>query len=256
MSLRDRAIALAKHYLTPGTRNWVVHQQRKFGLQWPRVGSVSFGDFYRTNPISPIFGLDRGFPVDRYYIERFLDKHRTDVRGRCLELGDATYIKKFGDDRVTGIDVLHVVPGDPEATIVADLTCADHIRADTFDCIIFTQGLQMIYDMRAALRQLHRILRPGGVLLVTSHGISKIGRRLGRDPWGEYWRITTQSAERLFAETFPGARIDVGSYGNVLAAVCALHGMVSDEIGKPELDHYDPDFEVIVTIRAQKVNAG
>jgi SAM-dependent methyltransferase len=252
MSLRDRAIALAKRYLPPASREWVVRQQRRYRLQWPRVGSVRFGDFYRTTPISPIFGIDRGLSVERYYIERFLDRHRTDVRGHCLEMGDATYVERFGDDRVTRVDVLHVVPGNPRATIVADLACADHLPPDTFDCIIVTQTLQMIYDLRSALRHLHRILKPGGVMLATSHGISRIGRRLGRDPWGEYWHLTTQSAGRLVAETFPAARIDVGSYGNVLAAMCALHGVVSAEIGARELNYRDPDFEVIVTVRAQK----
>jgi ubiquinone/menaquinone biosynthesis C-methylase UbiE len=110
----------------------------------------------------------------------------------------------------------------------------------------------MIYDMRAALKHLYRILKPGGVLLLTSHGISKIGRRLGRDAWGEYWHITTQSAERLFAETFPSAEVEVGSYGNVLTAMCVLHGLASEELSPRELDHVDPDFEVIVTVRAVK----
>jgi SAM-dependent methyltransferase len=256
MTLRDRAIELAKRYLSPVTRDWVVRQQRKHRLQWPRVGAVRFGDFYRTTPISPIFGIDRGMSVERYYIDRFLDAHRTDVRGHCLEIGDPAYIERFGDGRVARIDVLHVVPGNPKATIVADLSCADHLPSNTFDCMIVTQTLQMIYDMRSALRHLHRMLKPGGVLLATSHGITKIGRRLGRDPWGEYWHITTQGAERLFAETFPGAHIEVGSYGNVLAAMCALHGVVSEEIGARELNHHDPDFEVIVTIRAQKATGG
>jgi SAM-dependent methyltransferase len=252
MSLRDKAIDFAKRHLPAETRAWVVRQQRRFGLQWPRRGSVHFGSFYRTTPISPIFGIDRGFPIERYYIEQFLDTHRRDVRGRCLELGDATYITKFGDDRVTQIDVLHVVEGNPQATIVADLTRADHVPSDLFDCIIFTQSLQMIYDMKAALGHLHRILKPGGVLLLTSHGISKIGRRLGRDPWGEYWHITSQSAGRLFAETFPGAQVEVRTYGNVLAAICALHGIVSEEVERADLDYHDPDFEVIVAVRAVK----
>jgi hypothetical protein len=256
MSLRDRAITLARRYLPPRTREWIVGQQRRYGLVWPRVGGVRFGDLRRTTPISPIFGLERGLPVDRYYIDRFLDQHRRDVRGRCLELGDATYTRKFGDDRVTRIDVLHVVPGNPAATIVADLTRADGIPSNAFDCIIFTQALQMIYDMPAALGHLHRILAPGGVLLATAHGISRIGRRLGRDPWGEYWRVTTQSAERLFAEAFPGARVEVSSYGNVLAATCALHGVAAEEIAASELDHRDPDFEVVVAIRAEKANPG
>ena len=250
--MRDRIIALAKKIFPPEFRNRVVRFQRKHRLQWPRMGSIDFGNFYRTTPISPIFGIDRGFPIERYYIEQFLEKYSEDIQGRCLELGDAFYITKFGRDRVTEADVLHYVEGNPEATIIADLTRADNIPSDTFDCIILTQTLQMIYEMNAALKHLHRILKPGGVLLLTSHGISKIGRRLGRDDWGEYWHITTQSAQRLIEESFPGGEITVGSYGNVLTAMCALHGIVADEIGQEELNYLDPDFEVIVTVRAVK----
>src|SRR5262245_44703249 len=174
MSFRDKSIQAAKRHLPAGFRHWVVKQQRRHNLHWIRVGKVEFGDLSRRDPISPIFGLDRGFPIERYYIEKFLDKHREDIRGRCLEMGDAFYIKKFGDDRVKQIDVMHYVAGNPEATIVGDLTTADHVPSDTFDCIIFTQSLQMIYDMSAALRTLHRILKRDGVLLLTSHGISKV----------------------------------------------------------------------------------
>ena len=252
MSLRDIAIGAARRYLPSGVRDWVVRQQRRHNLHWLRVGTLRFGDLHRTTPVSPVFGLDRGLPIERYYIERFLHQHRHDVRGRCLEIGDAFYINKFGEGRVTAIDVLHLQAGAPGATIVADLTSADHVPSDRFDCVIFTQTLQMIYDMPAALRTLHRILKPGGVLLLTSHGISRIGRRLGRDGWGEYWRITTQSAEQLLADTFPGAITHVGSYGNVLTSCCCLHGIVSEEIAQAELDYHDPDYEVIVTMRAQK----
>ena len=252
MSIRDNLINIAKKVFPAEFRNKVVRFQRKYRIQWPRMGSVNFGDFYRTTPISPIFGIDRGFPVDRYYIEKFIEDNADYIKGRCLELGDAFYINKFGGDRVQQIDVLHYVEGNPEATIIADLTCADHIPSNIFDCIIFTQTLQMIYDMKSALYHLYRILKPGGVLLLTSHGNSKIGRRLGRDGWGEYWHLTTQSAERLFNETFPGCQISVGSYGNVLSAMCALHGVVSEEIDKKELDFIDPDFEVIVTAKVVK----
>jgi SAM-dependent methyltransferase len=251
MSLRDIAIGAAKRYLPPGVRDWVVRQQRRHNLHWLRVGRVQFGDLYRTTPVSPIFGIDRGLSIDRYYIERFLDAHRDDIRGRCLEMGDAFYTTKFGGGRVTVADVMHVKET-PGSTIVADLTAAGHVPSDTFDCIIFTQTLQMIYDMPAALRTIHRILKPGGVLLLTAHGISKIGRRLGRDDWGEYWRVTAQSAERLLADAFPRGVIQVGSYGNVLAACCCLHGIVSEEVASRDLDYRDPDYEVIVTVRAQK----
>lgn len=251
-SPRAWAIDAAKRVFPSRLRQWVVRQQRTHRLQWPRAGSVEFGDLRRVTPISPIFGMDRGMPIDRHYIERFLAAHRTDIRGRCLELGDAFYITKFGDGKPTQVDVLHYSAGSPDATIIADLTNAPHIPDDTFDCIIFTQSLQMIYDFRAALVTLHRILRPGGVMLLTTHGISKIGRRLGRDDWGEYWHFTSQSVAALLAESCPGAETAVGTQGNVLAATAFLHGLAAEEFSAEELDHLDPDFEVIVTAWLRK----
>lgn len=233
-------------------RLWLRAQQRSHRLQWPRVGTVKNKSLWRTTPISRIFGLNRGLPIDRYYIEQFLSVHSSDIRGCVLEMGDDFYTRKFGGDRVTKSDVLHVREGTPGVTVVADLTCAEDVPSDTFDCIILIQTLQMIYEVRAALDHLYRILKPGGVLLVTSHGISKIGRREGIDPWGEYWHFTTQSARRLFKEAFPAANVRVKTYGNVLAAIAFLHGLAAEELQKEELEYLDPDYEVLVTVRALK----
>lgn len=219
---------------------------------WPPVGAVRFGTLRRVHPVSHVHGFDRGIPIDRYYIEGFLSAHALDIRGNVLEIGDDTYTRRFGGDRVTKSDVLHLVEGNQKATVVADLTSADHVPSDSFDCIILTQTLQMIYDMRAALRHLYRILRPGGVLLATSHGISKISRRLGVDPWGEYWRFTTQSAQRLFEELFQPGNVTVEANGNVLTAISFLHGLSSGELKPYELDYCDPDYEVLITVRAVK----
>ena len=38
----------------------------------PLPGKVGLGDLNRTSPLSKVFGYDRGGPVDRYYIENFL----------------------------------------------------------------------------------------------------------------------------------------------------------------------------------------
>lgn len=243
---------IARRLLSPRARAALVARQRRHGLVWPPRGGVAFGDLRRVTPVSTLFGLERGRPIDRHYIERFLADHARDIRGRALELGDATYLRRFGNGRVERMDVLHVVAGNPEATIVGDLTHAPHIPDDTYDCVVFTQSLQMIYDMRAALATLHRILKPGGVLLLTSAGLAKIGRRLGRDDWGEWWRITAQSAERLLGDAFPGGAVSVVTYGNVLAATAFLHGLAAEELAPAELDYVDPDFEVIVAVRAVK----
>ena len=252
-SMWMRAIATA--VLPAEVRRWLRAQQRRYRLQWTRVGTVEFGGLRRMTPISPVFGLDRGLPIPRYYIDQFLSAHALDIRGRVLEIGDDFYTRKFGSDRVTKSDVLHVVEGNPLATIVADLTCADNIPSDTFDCIIFVETLEMIYDVRAALRHLYRILKPGGVLLSTSDGIKKIGRREGVDDWGEYWHFTSQGVRRLFQETFSPPNVSVGVYGNVLAAVAYLHGLAAEDLRQEELDYLDEDYEILVTVRAVKPGA-
>lgn len=244
-------LRIARKILPQSVRSRVVEAQRAYGLQWPRTGQVKFGDLRRLTPISPIFGMDRGRPIDRYYIEAFLREHAGDIKGRALELGDATYIKRFGTG-VTQVDVLHVVAGNPDATIVADLTSAEHIPSEAFDCIIFTQALQMIPDMAAAMRTLYRILRPGGVVLMTTHGTSKIARRLGRDPWGEYWRLTAQGVEALVRKSAPEGELTMSSYGNVLAAAAFLYGLAAEDLDEKELDAQDEDFEVVLGARIRK----
>jgi len=165
--------------------------------------------------LSRLWGFDRGLPLDRYYIERFLSAHALDIRGRVLEIQDDTYTRKFGGDRVTKSDVLHAVESNPQATIVADLTCAHQIPSDTFDCVILTQTLQFIYDIRAAVKTLYRILKPGGVLLATVPGISQISRH-DMDRWGDYWRFTILSAQRLLERAFPAANVRVELTGMCL----------------------------------------
>ena len=245
-----RAVATA--LLPVAVRDWLRAQQRRYGLQWARVGTLDFGDLRRVSPVSPVFGLDRGRTVDRHYIEQFLAANAADVRGRVLEFMNDTYTRKFGGERVARRDVLHSVAGNPRATIVGDLTSDDPLPSDAFDCIVCTQTLQFIYEPRMALRRLRAMLKPGGVLLLTAHGISRIGRREGVDDWGEYWRFTAQSLERLCAETFPDGDVRVEVYGNVLAAVATLHGLATTELTEAELEYRDPNYEVLLAVRAVK----
>ncbi len=220
------------------------------------VGKIKFGDFRRLEPMSRDWGRDRWRgredpPIDRHYIERFLKAHASDIRGRVLEIADDAYTRRFGGDRVTRSDVLHVIEGNPKATIIADLTRADHLPSDQFDCIIFTQTLECIYDVHAAMWTLFRLLKPGGVVLATTAGINHVSRA-DMERWGEYWRFTTLSARKLFEEVFPPANIEVQSYGNVLAAIGFLHGITRLELTRAELDHCDPDYQVTIAVRAYK----
>jgi SAM-dependent methyltransferase len=238
--------SLARRRVTPERRR----QLRKL-TQWPPVGGVRLGSLKRTRPISRNYGFERGTPVDRYYIDRFLTEHAADVRGRVLEIGDDEYTRRFGGSRVERSDVLHASPGNPQATIVADLADAPEIADASFDCVICTQTLLLIYDVRAAVATLRRILAPGGVALVTVPGVSRICREEA-DTWGDYWRFTSDSAARLFGEEFGVGDVRVQAYGNVLAATAMLHGLAAEEVRPQRLDDRDRDFEVIVGVRARR----
>jgi SAM-dependent methyltransferase len=216
----------------------------------PPSGMVNFGSLRRLTPMSSQFGYDRGRPIDRYYIENFLARHADDIRGCVLEIGDASYTRQFGGERVTKSDVLHVKEGNPEATIIGDLTTADHIPSDTFDCFILTQTLPCIYDVHTALKTVYRILKPGGVVLATVPGISQ----MPADQWGDYWcwSFSSQSLQRLCVELFPETNVKVEAFGNVLVAIAFLHGLALEELRPEELDYRDRHYELSITVRAMK----
>jgi SAM-dependent methyltransferase len=241
----QKALRLGKRALPSSLASWLS----RVGNDRPAVGGVRFGDLARTAPIDGYFGFSRGTPIDRFYIESFLRRNRIDIAGRVLEMGDARYSIQFGAERVTQQDVLHLRTGRPHATIVGDLSAADVLPRESFDCIVLIQTLQFIYDLRAAVAQLHAALKPGGVILVTLPGISQIDRA---DDMTWYWTFSPASALRLFAEVFDAGSISVESLGNVFTAVSFLHGLALEELPRSKLLVQDLDYPVIVTLRARK----
>ena len=231
-------------------RGAVISWLRRAG-RWPPRGAIRFGALRQSTPISRVFGFDRGQPIDRFYVEAFLQMHAGDIRGHVLEVAGDQYARRFGGDRVTRCDVLHVETGRPGATIVADLTDAPRIPSDSFDCIICTQTLQHIYRVADAIATLYRSLKPGGVLLTTVPGISQISR-FDMDRWGDYWRFTTLSTRLLCEERFQPSNTSIEAHGNVLAAVAFLHGLAAEDLRPEELDHRDADYELVITARAVK----
>ena len=213
---------------------------------------VDFGDFRRLHPLSPVWGLERGQPVDRYYIERFLATHRSDIRGRVLEVKDPGYSERFGSADITSRDVLDISAENPRATIVADLTRADCIPSEAIDCFILTQTLHIIYDVRAALFHAYRVLKPGGVLLATLPAVSRINYEDGGLDRGDYWRFTEASLRRLFADLFPPDSFDVIPAGNLKACMAFLYGLATEDLRQAELDHLDRRFPLVFCVRALK----
>jgi SAM-dependent methyltransferase len=174
-----------------------------------------------------------------------------DIRGSVLEVGTDEMTRKYGGARVSRGDVLHVAHSGPPVTIAGDLSTGAGIADESFDCVIVTQTLNVVYDVKAVVWTAHRILRPGGVVLVTVPGITKISR-YDMDRWGQYWSFTTKSARRVVEESLPPEGVTVDAFGNVLTVTAFLQGIAAEELTREELNYLDPDFETRIGVRAQR----
>lgn len=219
-------------------------------LWMPPPGTIDFGDFCKTEPISADFGFDRGLPIDRYFIEGFLARSASRIRGRVLEIGDNEYTLRFGGKQVEKSDVLHVDAANPVATIIGDISTPGTLPERAFDCIVLTQTLHLIFDMRGALAELAKSLRPGGTLLVTVPGISPIDRGAWGHTW--FWSLTETALGRLLASMFEERDVELETFGNVFAATCFLQGLAVSEVPAAKLDVLDKSFPVIVAAAARK----
>lgn len=252
MTHTEKAASAARHVWRNHVPTWIRARvnnvrtsRREAAWRKPR----DLGDLRCTVPFGT-WGASRGGSIARVYIARFLEQNAGDIRGRALEIAGDQYIQRFGRD-VQQTDILDVFADNPRATIVGDLADAPGIPDDTFNCVLVTQVLSWIYDVRAPLRTAHRILAPGGVLLATTPGIARIAP-VESELFGEWWHFTSMSAKRVTEEAFGAGNVEVEAFGNVLAAAGFLFGLGLYDLTPDELAVRDPAFEVIVGIRAVK----
>lgn len=220
---------------------------------WRRrtVDTSAANTLFALRPVSRIWGLDRGTAIDHYYIEQFLTAHAQDIHGRTLEMGDPRYTRKFGANRVAKSDVMHLVPGNPRATLIGDLATGEGVLDQSFDCLIVINTLLLIFDVRSAIANCYRSLKPGGVLLAHFTGITSTCPEDAA--WaGDYWRFTSGSARRLCEEFFSPAHVTVNVYGNVRTATAYLYGLAAEDLQPEELDYHDPNYELVIAVRAVK----
>ena len=198
-----------------------------------------------VTPLSRKFGLDRGTPIDRYYIDKFIQNNQKDIKGVCLEIGDDRYISKYGKF-VTCTDVLDVVKRE-KVTILGDLRNIPHVPSDTYNCIILTQVLGMIDDLDSTISELYRILKKGGVLLITTSALSPcIDYELS------FWRFTVASLKYLLLKKFDKRKVTVSSFGNALTSQVFYVGGVQEDLEKGQLDYSDKYFPTIIAARGVK----
>ena len=214
---------------------------------YPRIAPRSARTAPRlpAQPLSRRYGLDRGRPVDRVYIERFVAQHAADIKGRVLEVYEDTYTTRFGAG-VTTSDVLDVEQT-PRATVVGDLETGAGLAEASYDCLIVTQTLQLVWDLHACVKTMAWMLAPGGVLLLSVPGISQRSE-IGEQGFPDLWRFTRASVDRLLGEPF--ATVDAQAHGNVATSAAFLYGMAEEELAAATFAGNDPEYELVVTARA------
>jgi SAM-dependent methyltransferase len=207
------------------------------------------GSLRRTTPLSRDWGFDRGTPVDRYYIGQFLQAHRQDIHGRVLEVGARTYTDRYGC-AVESCDVLDNDRSNPQATLHLDLEAAQALPSSAYDCLVLTQVLQFVFHLRPCVQELHRSLRPGGVLLATLPCVSRLDLSYGAEK--DYWRFTAAACKLLFGEVFGADQVLAIPYGNSLVSIAFLAGMAAEELSPRELAVQDEVFQFLIAVRAVK----
>jgi SAM-dependent methyltransferase len=247
-----------KHLVPKQLRRWLNRRRQmaeKRLLVFDRVTDWSV--LRRVRPYRPDFGVARGEPIDRFYIGKFLATHQESIRGKVAEIESDEYTRRFGGGRVQHVDILDLNDHNELRTLAIDLTKTAFVPENEFDCIICTQTLLVIEDYGAAIRSLYKMLKPGGVALVTVPGICQVVRGGMIGGVGEdWWRFTTRSAEKVFSGVFSSENVVVETYGNVLAATAFLHGLVQEELTEEELEYNDPDYELTIGVRATKLGIG
>lgn len=216
----------------------------------PMAQAAAPADVIPVAPFCPRWGLSRGAPVDRYYVDRFLARHSADIQGHVLEIGDDGYSRRFGTADLQSVDILDVDPNNQRATIIADLCHTERLAADCYDCVVMTQVLPYTESPVAALRTLLRALKPGGVLLCTCPAITPVSPEINeRDRW--YWSVYSPTARLFFDEAgFQPQDLLIESWGNLRVATAFLWGLAQEDLTEADFQPRDVSYPLITTIRA------
>lgn len=219
----------------------------KFYLYKPEIELISK---IGTIPVSRIYGGERGLPVDRKYIEKFLLANKGDICGTVMEIESDDYIKKYGES-IDKKYILHVKGWGGKDVIQGNFETGEGLLENMVDCLICTQTLQYIFDLERAIDNIHKILRPNGVALITVPSIQHFPR-IDNNDWCEYWSFTENSVKKLLANKFGEDAISVKSFGNVKVTTAFLEGLCAEELCENDFMYNDRDYPCVITARAKK----
>lgn len=234
-----------------------VKHQRNW-RSWPLIRQLRTLRFRRLRPVDA--GKSSGLSVIRYYWADFLAQHRDDIRGRCLEVGETSTIRDYGGAAVTQADAIDLAAHSADVRVVADLSRADHIPGEQYDCFVNQFTTTVIFDIEAALYHAIRLLKPGGVLLINFWCVDFYLHRgldmgTGAPLYMHHWFTPIQIENMLRRLALTENDFTVKIYGNLLARMAFLLNIPVKELTPDERDHVDPGQPLLICVRIVKPSA-
>lgn len=196
-----------------------------------------------VHPLDRQYGMGRGVPIARYYINRYFERIAPRIHGTVLEFGAPTYSASLNCTSET----ISIDESD-RPTLLMDICdpAVAQLKGGSYDFIICTSVLHLVPDPRHAVDNMHDLLKPGGTLLLAEKAVSIV------DPWLgaiDKWRFTPVGLRELLAHF---ADVDLEAFGNLYTMCAYLSGMAVGEVPAEKLNYHDPSYPIISIASASR----
>lgn len=119
------------------------------------------------------------------------------------------------------------------------------IKSNSYDCVIMPEVLNNVLEHQEVVKEVYRILKPGGVVLTTAVTISTPNL-------DNFWGFTASGFRYMFGQVFDAKKVHDRSYGNALVGRLFLEKKKAADLTVKELNYSDLYFPVVVAVRATK----
>jgi SAM-dependent methyltransferase len=179
---------------------------------WPAASRRAPGYGERHYLSLSVLARDIRAAVDRTFPDR------TDLRALDIGCGAKPYLPLVAH-RASSYRGLDSEPGE----YVDDIGGAESLpyADESFDLVLCTQVLEHVFEPDTVLREIHRVLAPGGLALVSTHGVH-VFHPDPPEQGQDFWRWTHAGLALLFRRIASWSSVEVRPNGNMIACMATL----------------------------------